>query len=212
MHRPPFRGLALAMNEPVGVIGIACPEEPGLLAFVSLMGAAIAAGNTVVMLPSEAQALIATDLYQVLDTSDVPGGVVNIVTGDKRALALELAKHDAVDALWYFGDRGGRRGAGEGLGRQPQADLVRDGQRATGTMPRSAAGASCWRTPAGQEHLDSLRGVGFQAAFLGGSSNAMGAAVLRGCRRGGCVRAGVGALAGGVRDGGDGGHGNQHRA
>ena len=107
VHRPPFRGLALAMNEPVGVIGIACPEEPGLLAFVSLMGAAIAAGNAVVMLPSEAQALIATDLYQVLDTSDMPGGVVNIVTGDKRALALELAKHDAVDALWYFGNQEG---------------------------------------------------------------------------------------------------------
>jgi aldehyde dehydrogenase (NAD+) len=107
VHRPPFRGLALAMNEPVGVIGIACPEEPGLIAFVSLMGAAIAAGNAVVMLPSEAQALIATDFYQVLDTSDVPGGVVNIVTGDKRALALELARHDAVDALWYFGNREG---------------------------------------------------------------------------------------------------------
>jgi aldehyde dehydrogenase (NAD+) len=103
VHRPPFRGLALAMNEPVGVIGIACPEEPGLLAFVSLMGAAIVAGNTTIMLPSEAQALIATDLYQVLDTSDVPAGVVNIVTGDKRALALELAKHDAVDAIWFFG-------------------------------------------------------------------------------------------------------------
>ena len=107
VHRPPFRGLALAMNEPVGVVGIACPEEPGLLAFVSLMGAAIAAGNAVVMLPSEAQALIATDFYQVLDTSDVPGGVVNIVTGDKRALALELAKHDAVDAIWYFGNAEG---------------------------------------------------------------------------------------------------------
>jgi aldehyde dehydrogenase (NAD+) len=107
VHRPPLRGLALAMNEPVGVIGIACPEEPGLLAFVTLMGAAMAGGNTVVMLPSESQALAATDLYQVLDTSDVPGGVVNIVTGDKRALALELARHDAVDAVWYFGDRAG---------------------------------------------------------------------------------------------------------
>ncbi len=107
VHRPPFRGLALAMNEPVGVVGVSCPEEPGLLAFVSLMGAAMAAGNTVVMLPSEAQALIATDLYQVLDTSDVPAGVVNIVTGDKQALGLELAKHDAVDAVWYFGSAAG---------------------------------------------------------------------------------------------------------
>jgi aldehyde dehydrogenase (NAD+) len=107
IHRPPFRGLSLAVNEPVGVVGIVCPEEPGLLGFVTLMGAAIALGNTAVMVPSESQALIATDLYQVLDTSDVPGGVVNIVTGDKRALGLELAKHDAVDAIWYFGDVAG---------------------------------------------------------------------------------------------------------
>ncbi|HEY5082105.1 MAG TPA: aldehyde dehydrogenase family protein [Bauldia sp.] len=103
IHKPPFRGLALAMNEPVGVVGIVAPEEQGLLAFVTLMGAAMAAGNAVVMVPSMAEGLIATDLYQVLDTSDVPGGVVNIVTGDKAALGLELAKHDAVDAIWYFG-------------------------------------------------------------------------------------------------------------
>jgi aldehyde dehydrogenase (NAD+) len=103
IHKPPFRGLALAVNEPIGVVGIVCPEEPGLLAFVSLMGAAIAMGNAVVMVPSMAEALAATDFYQVLDTSDVPGGVVNIVTGDKASLGLELAKHDAVDGIWAFG-------------------------------------------------------------------------------------------------------------
>jgi aldehyde dehydrogenase (NAD+) len=107
IHKPPFRGLALAVNEPVGVVGIVCPEEPGLLAFVSLMGAAIATGNAVVMVPSMAEALAATDFYQVLDTSDVPGGVVNIVTGDKASLGLELAKHDAVDAVWAFGPLAG---------------------------------------------------------------------------------------------------------
>jgi aldehyde dehydrogenase (NAD+) len=62
-------------------------------------------GNRAVIVPSERQALIATDFYQVLETSDVPAGVVNIVTGDKAALGLELAKHDAVDAIWYFGNR-----------------------------------------------------------------------------------------------------------
>ncbi len=103
VHRPPFRGLALAMNEPVGIVGIVCPETPGLLAFVTLMAGAIAAGNTVVMVPSESEALLATDLYQVLDTSDLPAGVVNIVTGEKGKLGLELAKHDAVDAIWAFG-------------------------------------------------------------------------------------------------------------
>lgn len=107
VHRPPLRGLALAMNEPVGVVGIVCPEEPSLLAFVSLMAAAIAMGNTTILVPSERHGLIATDFYQVLDTSDVPAGVINIVTGGKRVLGLELAKHDAVDAIWYCGDRNG---------------------------------------------------------------------------------------------------------
>ena len=105
VHKPPFRGLALAMNEPVGVVGIVAPEAPRLLPFVTLMAAAITAGNTTVMIPSEQAALLATDLYQVLDTSDVPGGVVNIVTGDRMKLGLELAKHDAVDAIWAFGPR-----------------------------------------------------------------------------------------------------------
>jgi aldehyde dehydrogenase (NAD+) len=77
------------------------------LAFVSLMGAAMAAGNAAVLLPSEAHALIAADFYQVLETSDVPPGVINIVTGNKRALAVELARHDAVDAVWYFGPADG---------------------------------------------------------------------------------------------------------
>ncbi len=107
VHRPPFRGLALAMNEPVGVVGVICPDGPGLLPFVSLFGAALAGGNAAVMVPSETKALLATDFYQVLDTSDVPAGVVNIVTGDRESLGAELAKHDAVDAIWYFGDRAG---------------------------------------------------------------------------------------------------------
>ncbi len=105
VHKPPFRGLALAMNEPVGVVGIVAPEAPAFLPFVTLMAAAIATGNTAVMIPSETGALLATDLYQVLDTSDVPGGVVNIVTGDRMKLGRELAKHDAVDALWSFGPK-----------------------------------------------------------------------------------------------------------
>ncbi|MGN6306284.1 MAG: aldehyde dehydrogenase family protein, partial [Mesorhizobium sp.] len=81
VHKPPLRGVALAMNEPLGIVGIACPEEPGLLGFVSTFAPAIAMGNRVVVVPSSAQALAATDFYQVLETSDVPAGVVNIVTG-----------------------------------------------------------------------------------------------------------------------------------
>ncbi len=105
VHRPPLRGVALAMNEPLGIVGIACPEEFGLLGFVSTVAPAICAGNRVVAVPSSRLALAATDFYQVLETSDVPAGVVNIVTGDRDALALDLASHEEVDGIWYFGPR-----------------------------------------------------------------------------------------------------------
>lgn len=104
VHNPPMRGLTLAMNEAMGIIGIGCPDEAPLLGLVSLMAPAVAMGNRVVVLPSEAFPLIATDFYQVLETSDVPPGVINLVTGDKDALAVVLAKHDNVDAVWYFGN------------------------------------------------------------------------------------------------------------
>ena len=68
---------------------------------------AIAMGNRVVAVPSPAHPLVATDLYQVLDTSDVPAGVVNIVTGERDVLAKTLAEHDDVDAVWYFGSKTG---------------------------------------------------------------------------------------------------------
>jgi aldehyde dehydrogenase (NAD+) len=107
VHNVPIRGIALAMNEPIGVVGIACPDERPLLGFVSLVAPAIAMGNATVVIPSEPHALSATDFYSVLETSDVPGGVVNIVTGAKDALARVLAEHDDVEALWYFGDAAG---------------------------------------------------------------------------------------------------------
>ncbi len=103
VHNVPIRGVALAMNEPIGVIGIACPDERPLLGFVSLVAPAIATGNATVVIPSEPHSLSATDFYSVLETSDVPGGVVNIVTGPKDALARVLAEHDDVEAMWYFG-------------------------------------------------------------------------------------------------------------
>ena len=67
----------------------------------------IAMGNTVVTIPSSDHPLSATDLYQVLETSDVPDGVINIVTGERDALAKILAEHDDVEAMWYFGSREG---------------------------------------------------------------------------------------------------------
>ncbi len=103
VHRTAQRHITVAMPEPVGVIGIGCPDDHPLLAFVSLVAPAVAMGNTVVAVPSERWPLAATDLYQVFDTSDVPGGVVNIVTGARDGLVKVLAEHMDVDAVWYFG-------------------------------------------------------------------------------------------------------------
>ena len=107
VHSPPMRNVTIAMHEPVGVVGITCPDEAPLLSFVSLWAPAVAMGNTVVVIPSERHPLAATDLYQVLDTSDLPGGVVNIVTGDREGLTKVLAAHDRVDAYWYVGPKAG---------------------------------------------------------------------------------------------------------
>lgn len=98
----PLRGVALAMPEPVGVIGAFAPDEAPLLGAVSILGAALAMGNRLVLVPSGPFPLAATDLYQVLDTSDVPAGVVNIVTGAHDLLAKSLASHLGVDAVWSF--------------------------------------------------------------------------------------------------------------
>ncbi|MCG8469057.1 MAG: aldehyde dehydrogenase family protein [Gemmatimonadetes bacterium] len=103
VHRTPFRNVTLAMPEPIGAMAVVCPDEPSLLGFVSTVIPPVAVGNTVVAVASERWPLPATNLYQVLETSDVPGGVINILTGDKQELTEVLASHDAVDAMWYFG-------------------------------------------------------------------------------------------------------------
>ena len=98
----PLRGLALALHEPVGVIGIVAPDAAPLLGLISAIAPAISMGNSVVVIASEPFPLAATDFYQVLDTSDVPPGVVNILTGGHAELAPELAGHADVDACWCF--------------------------------------------------------------------------------------------------------------
>src|SRR6266498_2154709 len=107
VHHTPIRGVTLAMNEPVGVLGIAAPDEYPLLGFVSLVAPAVAVGNTVIVVPSEPQPLAVTEFYTVLETSDVPDGVINVITGAKDALAKVLAEHDDVDGMWYCGTAAG---------------------------------------------------------------------------------------------------------
>ena len=104
VHNPPFRNIAIAMNEPIGTVGVLCPMEAPLLGFLSTVLPVLAMGNTAVVIPSEAYPLITGDLYQLFDTSDLPGGAVNIVTGYQSQLLKVLAEHDGIDALWCFGD------------------------------------------------------------------------------------------------------------
>jgi aldehyde dehydrogenase (NAD+) len=122
VHVPPLRGVALATVEAIGVVGVVCPDEAPLLSFVSLLAPLLAMGNRTVIVPSEAHPLIATDFYQVLETSDLPAGVVNLVTGPAAGLAQTLARHDDVDALWVFGAK----------------ELSRDAERlSTGNLKRT---------------------------------------------------------------------------
>jgi aldehyde dehydrogenase (NAD+) len=103
VHQTPLRNVTVAMREPWGIVGVVCPAEQPLLGLISLVAPLIAMGNRVVAVPSWRFPLLATDLYQVLDTSDLPPGVINFVTGHPDELATVLAQHDDVAALWYVG-------------------------------------------------------------------------------------------------------------
>ena len=142
VHQAPLHGIVTAVHEPVGVIGLVCPDEAPLLALVSLIGPAIAQGNRVVVVPSRVHPLVATEFYQLLDTSDVPGGVVNIVTGSTAALVPTLAGHSDVDAIWrHDGDTAG---------------CTETERLSAGNLKR------CWvtREPGGRDWFDTAQGAG----------------------------------------------------
>lgn len=109
VHHTITRNVTLAMPEALGAMAIVCPNEFPLLGFISTVVPALAMGNCVVVVPSETAPLSATDLYQVLETSDVPGGVVNIVTGKHDVLTPVLADHDNIDGMWYFSSKAGSK-------------------------------------------------------------------------------------------------------
>ncbi len=105
VHHTISSNVTLAMPEALGVMGIVCPDQAPLLGFISSIIPAIAMGNRVIAIPSETSPLSATDMYQIIETSDVPGGVINIITGKQAELSGVLANHDDVDGLWYFGTK-----------------------------------------------------------------------------------------------------------
>ncbi|MGA7303136.1 MAG: aldehyde dehydrogenase family protein, partial [Candidatus Sulfotelmatobacter sp.] len=104
VHNPPSRSITIAMNEAIGTVGIVCPDDAPLLGFLSLVLPVLAVGNVAIVVPSETYPLIAGDLYQLFDTSDLPGGAINIVTGYRSQLLKTIAEHDDVDAIWCFSD------------------------------------------------------------------------------------------------------------
>ena len=109
IHDIPIRGVSLALNEPIGVLGIVCPDNNPLLSFVHLVFSALCTGNNIVAIPSERYPLCALDLYQIFESSDMPAGAINIITGEQDSLTQILASHMGVDALWYFGNGGGSK-------------------------------------------------------------------------------------------------------
>ncbi|GAB1606851.1 uncharacterized protein LOC115222823 [Argonauta hians] len=100
-------GLTVKLHQSVGVIGVACPDENPLLSFVSLFAPAFARGNVTVIVPSEKYPLAAMNMYQIFDTSDVPAGVINLLSGSRDHLTKYLTEHHEVQAMWYFGSLDG---------------------------------------------------------------------------------------------------------
>lgn len=99
----PQPGSAFSIADPLGVIGIVLPDKCPLLSTVTVLGAAIATGNAVVMVPSQKYPLPTLAFIQVLQTSDLPAGLVNIITGSKNQLTMALANHSVIKAIWYWG-------------------------------------------------------------------------------------------------------------
>ena len=92
-----------SVPEPTGVVGVIAPEGSSLLGLVSRLAPVIVSGNAAVVIASESRPLPAVTLTEVLATSDVPGGVVNLITGLRRELVVHLAGHMDVNALDAFG-------------------------------------------------------------------------------------------------------------
>jgi acyl-CoA reductase-like NAD-dependent aldehyde dehydrogenase len=91
--------LSFSLPEPTGVVGVVAPDEPELLGLVAELTPALAAGNTVVAVVSESKPLAGLDLAEVLGIADVPGGVVNLLSGRRRELVLALAGHHDLNAV-----------------------------------------------------------------------------------------------------------------
>ncbi|MDE0968055.1 MAG: aldehyde dehydrogenase family protein [Octadecabacter sp.] len=98
----PIRGVALGMPEPVGNVAILTDDTRPLMGLIEPLAPALAMGNRITAVASQAFPLAATDFYQVLETSDMPAGVANILTGNHSELAPHMALHSDIDSVWSF--------------------------------------------------------------------------------------------------------------
>lgn len=102
VHGTILKGITYTLNEPVGSIAVILSDDGPLLHLVTAIGSTVCVGNSATLVVSRANPQPATALYRVLEASDVPGGVVNILTGEPDELAATLADHEGVDAIWCF--------------------------------------------------------------------------------------------------------------
>jgi acyl-CoA reductase-like NAD-dependent aldehyde dehydrogenase len=136
----------ISSPEPVGVVGILAPQHSALLGLVSVVAPALVAGNAVVVIASEQRPLPAITLSEILATSDVPGGVVNVLTGRTAELAPPLAGHLDVDGLDLTGIAGH-----DGVDRTAlETDAAENVKR---VLAPPAAEADFTRTPRGIERI-----------------------------------------------------------
>ncbi len=109
IHNPPIRGLTLAVKEPIGVVANILNDDFPLLSLITTLGANFAAGNASIIIPGQKTSLLATELYQLLETSDVPAGYINILTTKQNTLNKILAEHENIDGIWYFSENNNER-------------------------------------------------------------------------------------------------------
>lgn len=109
IHNPPIRGLTLAVKEPIGVIANILNDDYPLLSLITTLGANFATGNASIIVPGQNTSLLATELYQLLETSDVPAGYINILTTKQNSLNKILSEHENIDGIWFFSENNNER-------------------------------------------------------------------------------------------------------
>ena len=102
IHNPPMRGLTLAVKESIGVVASIMNDHQPLLSISTVISSLFANGNASIVVPSEKTSLIATSLYQVFETSDIPPGSINILTTKTNELNDTLSQHENIHGIWAF--------------------------------------------------------------------------------------------------------------